>query len=340
MSMRLRFLLLSLLVTAVAARAAFAADVAAVITQVIGAVYVKPADKKDFRVAKKGEFIYEGSVIKTGAGDKAALSFVNGIEVKINESTTYVVKPTHPARRGQGSDTGLQKGQMWFKLLKKGAKFQIKTPVAAVSIRGTEGDVSFGNTMRAMCYEGSFNVAALKNESQEVAPEEGVPVSAGQSATVEPGKSPQVQSMEKKETWHNQLKTADKGSLRITLAKAEVAKNTSVAFAVNAYDANQREATSLSATVRLYSDLTDLEFSRDGQTWTKGPFQIAMSGGVAKGYVRSTRPGYANVNAQLDGYDAVPARFSVTKPLRRDLDVEVEDADGNRKKFRLKFLRQ
>lgn len=321
------------------ARPAHAADVAGVITQIKGAVFLKPMDRPAFRQAKKGDFVYEGTTVKTGSGDRCAISFVNGIEVKINESTVYVVRQTHPSRRGQGNDTGLQKGQMWFKVLRKGTKFQIKTPVAAVSIRGTEGDVKFDNNLRATCYEGTFNVSALRSENEEVKEGDGVAVKAGQQCLVEGGKQPEVAPTQTKETWQNSLADSRKGTLKMTLSRAEVPKGTAVQFTLAAQDNAQKTLTDLTASVKVFADREDVEWSQDGRKWLRGAFSASLNGGELKGYVRAAKPGAVNISYQSDGFESYPARFGVAKPFQREMTVEVENEKGDKKKLRLKFRR-
>ncbi|HOW28100.1 MAG TPA: FecR family protein [Elusimicrobiota bacterium] len=315
-----------------------AGDVAAVLTQILGALFIKAPGKTSYKQAKKGEFIYEGSVLKTGQGDKAALTFVNGIEVKMNQTTQYTVRKTHPSRRGQGNDTGLQKGQIWFKVLRKGTKFQIKTPVAAVSIRGTEGDVKYENGLKATCYEGKFRVASIHHEDEEVEDNAGSDVEAGQQCTVNEGKPPEVRTTDKKETWQNEI--ASKGKIEINLGKAEAPRGEAVRVTIAAYDTKNNEDKSFEGDVRVYSDREDAEFSVNGQSgWANNFVTVKASGGKAEAWVRAIQPGSVNVGIEVEGYDVSPVRYMVAKAARRELDVEIETEKGEKKQIRLKFRR-
>lgn len=342
---RLAPLLLALTLLMPGPRPAEARDVAAVITQVVGAVYVKETRAASFRRAKKGEFIYEGTTLKTGKGDKAALSFVSGTEVKISENTTYIVKPTHPSRRGQGNDTALAAGRMWFKVLRKQSKFEIRTPVAAVSVRGTEGDLYFGNNLRATCYEGSFQVRSENNQDLG-APDDGSPadggvmVNAGQMAIVNPGQSPDLQTNEQQDNWQNDVGGGQKGAIKLAAERGEVARGTALKISLNIYDSGGHKDTGFQGDVQLYSDRGDIEFSPNGQGgWGPGPFRLALPGGAADVWVRGTNPGFANVTAQAEGYEVTPARFSIARPPARELEFDVENEKGESKTLKMKFKR-
>ncbi|HRY29868.1 MAG TPA: FecR family protein [Elusimicrobiota bacterium] len=334
-----------------AAAPLFARDVAGVITQIAGAVYLKEAGSLSYRQAKKGEFVYEGTTLKTGRGDRAAISFVSGTEVRINEETTYIIRPTHPSRRGQGNDTSLKQGRMWFKVLRKQSKFQIRTPVAAVSVRGTEGDVNYSQgNMHAACYEGSFEVSGRSGEDGDEGDtggddasgdggSPGVTVGVGQLAVVTQGNPPEVRTYERKDNWQDRFPSGGKGTIKLVPEKTEADRKAAFKITLTAYDAGNRKDTSLNAGVTLYADHDDIEFSATGQSWARGPYGHRVSEGAAEFWVRGTKPGYVNVNAQTEGYDGVPARFMIAKPPQRELNVTVETEKGETKQLKLKFHR-
>jgi ferric-dicitrate binding protein FerR (iron transport regulator) len=339
-----------------------AKDVAAVITQIVGALYVKRSSDAVFRKAKKGEFVYEGTVLKTGKGDKAALSFVNGVEVKINENTTYMVRPTRPSKKGQGNDTALKTGRVWFKVLKKGTKFDIKTPVAAVSVRGTEGDLHMmgGGNFRASCYEGTFNISGVNNNefggegdfsaAGTTDPDEvsdgGSPVNEGQVGVVTGGKPPVVQNLDRRDSWQDQVNVFQKGSLKLAASRAGydlletgLSEPVEIKFSMDADDAPAGT---------VYVDDPEATISLTGRNgdYKAGPAQVKPKDGD-KVHVKTKRSGTFNVSGSFDGFEVEPARFSVASPKKakeegpreRILEVDVETERGEKKKLKLKFKR-
>jgi hypothetical protein len=320
-----------------------AKELAAIITRIVGYLYVAGPGDRAYRPAKKGEFIYEGTTMKTGKGDRAAISFVNGTVVKINHSTTYAIKPTHPSRRGQGSDTQLKSGKMWFKVMRKGSKFQVKTPLATAAVRGTEGDVSVGDNFSATCYEGSFRVAAQGPGEEDPAAagpgdNDGVIVSAGQICTVQEGQAPDVAPIKTKDNWFNEIAGDEKGALKFSADKTEVELDAPVKVKVKAVKKDGRADTELAASLRLYADKTNVAFSRDARSWGDA-HTVSLAQGEGEFWVKAVEPGYFNVSTQLDGYEVMPARVNVSRPLERDLDVYLETDKGKREKIRLKFKR-
>jgi hypothetical protein len=334
--------------------AAFGRDVAAVVTQIVGALYLKEAQSSSYRRAKKGEFVYEGTSLKTGQGDQAAISFVSGTEVKINENTLYIVRTTHPSRKGQGNDSTLSFGRIWFKVLRKQSKFNIKTPVAAVSVRGTEGDLNMsGNILRAACYEGTFQVASRPGGADDgTVPDlderedSGVPVNAGQMAMVTGGKPPVVQPLDRKDTWHEKVNVYQKGTIRLAAGRQTRERDGSdLVMTEIAVESSAREA----ATGQLYvDDEANAVVSVQGTAesdFQSGPVRVSLKNGD-KIYVRTKRTGYFNVNGLFDGFEVVPARIFIPESRRetppsetreRELEVEIQDEKGERKKIRLQF---
>jgi ferric-dicitrate binding protein FerR (iron transport regulator) len=322
-----------------------ARDVAGVITQIVGALYVKNTGETSFRRAKKGEFVYEGTTLKTGKGDRAAVSLVSGTEIKVSELTVYTIRTTHPSRRGQGNDTTLSSGRMWFKVLRKGSKFQIKTPVAAVSVRGTEGDVqTSGTDFRASCYEGSFHVNPTPQGGDEDADEGlgegGSVVSAGQQAVIQGGGQLDVRKFEEAGTWQEEVSGGGHGAFKLTAERTEVKRGVAVKVVLTAYDSGGHKDEAAEAEARVYADRDDVELSLDGQSgWSKGGVSVRLRAGEAQVYVRSGGSGPFNVSATSDGYEAGNVRITAARPAEREVEVEVETETGEKKRLKLKFRR-
>lgn len=135
-------------------------NVAAIITEVVGSLYVKPFKDEKWGIAEKGMFLYEGDKLKTDSKSKAAVTFVNGIEVKLNNSTEITIEISEDMK-GIGNEIDLLLGEIWSKVIKEGTQFEVQTPQAVAAVRGTEFDIDVrgnGITM-VMVYKGTVEVA-------------------------------------------------------------------------------------------------------------------------------------------------------------------------------------
>ncbi len=121
-------------------------DVAAMVTQIIGKMEVMKAGDTKWQKAKTGMFLAQGDKLRTGKRSKAAIMFSNGAEVKINQSTEFDIESSEAGK----SDTArITRGQATCALrARKGGNmsFSVKTPVAVVSVRGTEFDTEVSGT--------------------------------------------------------------------------------------------------------------------------------------------------------------------------------------------------
>ncbi|MBI4386087.1 MAG: FecR domain-containing protein [Elusimicrobia bacterium] len=132
------------------------AQVAAVITFVKGkVVVVRPGGGEPVR-AKKGEFLNEGDIVRTGPKEKAAVAFMEGAEVRINENTEFEVSRQGGPKKER--KVFLPKGQVWTRLLHHNAEFAIRTTAAVAAVRGTEADVEMSNLMTVKVYEGTVDL--------------------------------------------------------------------------------------------------------------------------------------------------------------------------------------
>lgn len=129
--------------------------VAGIIIAVTGAPMIKAsADGKRDKL-KLQQMVYEGDVIKTNRGDKAAIAFVGGAEMRINENSEFSVesgggsRPTSVFTRG---------GEAWTRLLHGKAGMNIRSPLAVAAVRGTEADIDVAARMTVKVYEGLVDV--------------------------------------------------------------------------------------------------------------------------------------------------------------------------------------
>ncbi|MBI1979131.1 MAG: FecR domain-containing protein, partial [Elusimicrobia bacterium] len=114
-------------------------SVAAIVTSISGTFLVKPSGQKDFLAASVGQFLYEGDVGKTLQNSMAAITFVSGVQVKINANTEFTINLKELGKMDE--EVTVNEGQVFSKVLRKGSQFGVRTELALAAVRGTEFDV-------------------------------------------------------------------------------------------------------------------------------------------------------------------------------------------------------
>ncbi|MBI3300220.1 MAG: FecR domain-containing protein [Elusimicrobia bacterium] len=125
--------------------------VAGVVVDLRGAPTVKASADGKVSKLKLQQFVYDSDVIKTGAGERTAIAFVGGAEMRINENSEFAVES------GGGSkptSVYTKAGQAWTRLLHGKAGMNVRSPLAVAAVRGTEADVEVDRRMTVKVYEG------------------------------------------------------------------------------------------------------------------------------------------------------------------------------------------
>lgn len=143
--------------------------------------------------------IYATDIVKTEKGAKVVIAFSDGSKIQIGEKANFAVESLEPKTMSFRMAIGIL--DAWVAKL-RGRRFQVRTPTAVASVRGTQLEVAVdasGKT-EVFCFSGSVDVAppsgnaaaiALSAGQSVTAPKDGpisapAPVPAGTSAPPEP----------------------------------------------------------------------------------------------------------------------------------------------------------
>ncbi|HRY28696.1 MAG TPA: FecR family protein [Elusimicrobiota bacterium] len=157
---------------------------AAELRSTLGTVEVKKAGAAVWSQARPKTKVNDGDVVRTGAGAQTELRFDEGHKMTLREKTTLKVIT------GQSPETKLDlvvgRIRTFVSKLKAQRKFEVSTPVAVASIRGTifEMEVTENQASRLSVLEGVVSYRDLAGLGAEVQ------VLKGQSVVVEPGMAP------------------------------------------------------------------------------------------------------------------------------------------------------
>ncbi|BFU96695.1 MAG: conserved exported protein of unknown function [Nitrospira sp.] len=108
-------------------------------TNAIGTLVIVRTDGVQQRLQGKGNVpLYEGDVLKTDAGSQALITFTEGIEVALNENTSFKLLSRWEKDKPTVRILRLKEGEVWAKTAGGPKRFEVETPVATAAVKETE----------------------------------------------------------------------------------------------------------------------------------------------------------------------------------------------------------
>lgn len=125
------------------------------------------AGKSEWQDAKIYASIFKGDQIKTNRESRCETKLLDQSVVRIGENTTFIFKED---QLNKNFDTEIQKGRLWANIRKISRRtiFQVRTPTAVCSIRGTIYRIDADSSTKLVVYQGSVDVGplwAVKNDT-------------------------------------------------------------------------------------------------------------------------------------------------------------------------------
>ncbi|MFH1282615.1 MAG: FecR domain-containing protein [bacterium] len=313
-------------------------DMAAVITMLLGKVYLQQAGAEEWEVAKKGDFLYEGDSLKSDAGSKAAITFVNGIEVKMNENSLFTIDTSKASEKGKGNTVSMTDGQIWSRTMRKGTQFDINTPAATVAIRGSTFDAkSSKSLLKVKCYDGHGYVENKYGKTD---------LKEGEKSTASLGKppTPAKQITEKdKEKWQKEVKA--KGGIYIEpLDNVSPKSEEAFKLSIEALDDSGELIEDFAEIITLTTNNRLISFSGNQKTW-KERVSFKLRGGKGIIYTKASKAGVYLINAETNK-DYAPGllrlnvradKITETAAEEKTLELNVETKDGKQETLKIKL---
>jgi hypothetical protein len=108
-------------------------------TNAIGTLTIVRTDGVQQRLQGKGNVpLYEGDVLKTDSSSQALIEFQEGIQVALNESTTFKLLSRWEKDKPITRILRLSQGEVWAKTAGGPKRFEVETPVATAAVKETE----------------------------------------------------------------------------------------------------------------------------------------------------------------------------------------------------------
>lgn len=105
----------------------------------IGTLTIVRTDGVQQRLQGKGNVpLYEGDVLKTDGSSQALITFKEGIEVALNENTSFKLLSRWEKDMPTVRILRLKEGEVWAKTAGGPKRFEVETPVATAAVKETE----------------------------------------------------------------------------------------------------------------------------------------------------------------------------------------------------------
>jgi len=161
----------------------FAEDGKVNVTRVVGSAAVWSDADGRWEAVTRDRKLSSGQQIRTAERSSVELVTPQNHKVKIDENSRVVVDEM--TENSSVFSVAVGKIRSWVKKLRPADKYQVKTPISVISVRGTDFSVAVDETnkVRVECYEGL--VAAREDETGAE-----VEIAKGQATTIEHGVPP------------------------------------------------------------------------------------------------------------------------------------------------------
>lgn len=306
-------------------------ETAAVLSRIRGTAHIKRAASKKWFTAKAGAFLYANDTIRTRPRSRAIVSFSNGVETKLYSNTVFRIEDKKASKKAEGNKIKLMLGRLWTKVLRKKTKFEIKTPIATIAVRGTEYEtgVEKSGKTNVKVFSGTVEVSNKYGSKK---------VNKNSKTTVDPG-SPPADPVplgdDDQSTWQNDVKTT--GSVEMKLSKETTYVKEIVEGAVTIYDEDGKKNKDSTESIELTSDNKNLKFSESGKAAWKTSVELVPEKGEVIFDIKSDKPGTFNLSASSKNLGASMASIYVKLFPRKTLKVKIKDAEGKQKELKLNF---
>ncbi len=134
-----------------------------------------PGEGQNWQPLKEGDELSETTLIRTGLKAKVVLKFAEQAEVTIDRATKVGIGQFRQKQEVVNTDLGLKYGKVEAEVesAEKPNDFRVSTPVATLSVRGSQPIVNFGGDFGVLgrSAEGNLNVVGPRG-SQTIRPGE------------------------------------------------------------------------------------------------------------------------------------------------------------------------
>lgn len=157
-----------------------------VVLTIDGSVDIFRAGGGDWAKAALNQALSFGDRLRTGPNSRATVRMTDLTVIRVNASTTFEIQP--PPNQKMKPVLNLRNGSVYLYSRDRSEEFQIRTPVAAGAIRGTEFNLTVGA-------DGRTQLTLLDGEVDLSNEQGAVKLASGEQGTVDAGQAPRKTAM-------------------------------------------------------------------------------------------------------------------------------------------------
>ena len=293
------------------------ARVVAAISAMKGNVQIRSASERKYESAYKGQMIRGGDWIKTDLNVFVAIVFLDGSNVKIRAGTEIEINSSRVTAKELNTQLYIADGQAWSQVSKqKYGEFQIKTPTAIASVKGTEFNVDFDDL------EESTTLTVIEGEVLFGNDLSTVLAGAMEGATATKDEAPEKYKVEPKDLpqWQNDTDP----SWGFKLTPSQIGKhpvNQSVKVSIQVINTKTKETDNkYNNEVQVSTDSELLFISKDGSSWSN-TINMVLKDGRGTVHIKGGDEGKSSIVVSAENSESkkLPFEFYISKTQKKNM---------------------
>ena len=297
------------------------ARVVAAISAMKGNVQMRSASERKYESAYKGQMIRGGDWIKTDLNVFVAIIFLDGSNVKIHSETEMEINSSRVTAKELNTQLYIADGQAWSQVSKqKYGEFQIKTPTAIASVKGTEFNVDFDDL------EESTTLTVIEGEVLFGNDLSTVLAGAMEGATATKDEAPEKYKVEPKDLPQWQNDTDPSWGFKLTpnqIGKHPV--NQSVKVSIQVINTKTKETDNkYKNEVQVNADSELLFISKDGSSWSN-TINMVLKDGRGTIHIKGGDEGKSSIviSAKNSESKKLSFEFYISKTQKKTLNEKL-----------------
>ena len=324
-SINITLILISLLVFSTLAGEA---RVVAAISSMKGDVQIRAVNERKYVSAYKGQMIRSGDWIKTDLNVFLAIIFLDGSNIKIREKTEIEINSSRLGAKQLMTQMYISEGQTWNKVSKgNGSEFEIKTPTAVASVKGTEFNIDFNDLTESTTLTVIEGEVLFGNDINSIL------AGALEGASVKKDEAPEKYKVDPKDLPDWQENIEPSWGFKLTPNKTgKHLINKPIKVSIQAIDTKSNKLdNSFNNEVQIATDNDFLFVSADGTTWS-ATGNIILKDGRGTVHIKAGSEGIASIIVGSDNAESKKLAFDffISNTQKKTMDDKLSKIIGKK----------
>ena len=324
-SINITLILISLLVFSTLAGEA---RVVAAISSMKGDVQIRTVNERKYVSAYKGQMIRSGDWVKTDLNVFLAIIFLDGSNIKIREKTEIEIISSRLGAKQLMTQMYISEGQTWNKVSKgNNSEFEIKTPTAVASVKGTEFNIDFNDLTESTTLTVIEGEVLFGNDINSIL------AGALEGASVKKDEAPEKYKVDPKDLPDWQKNIEPSWDFKLTPNKTgKHLINKPIKVSIQTIDTKSNKIdNSFNNEVQIATDNDFLFVSADGTTWSSTE-NIILKNGKGTVHVKGGSEGVTSIIVGSDNAESKKLAFDffISNTQKKTMDNKLSKVIGKK----------